>query len=109
MRVFSKDEQAILERYLCLDIDNSKLGILLCLYTGLRIGEICALKWSDISMENNTLSVNKTMQRLQALDSSTSQKTKVLVSYPKSDCSIRTIPLPDFIADKLRQFCPNRK
>jgi integrase len=64
MRVLTKDEQAVFEKYLSSDLDASKLGILLCLYTGLRIGEICALKWSDIALDGHTLKVNRTMQRV---------------------------------------------
>jgi len=106
MRVLSKNEQAILEGHLCSDMDESKLGIFLCLYTGLRVGEVCALKWSDISIEDGTLTVSRTMQRIQALDDICSSKTKVLVTDPKSDCSTRTIPLPDCLMDKLTKFRP---
>ena len=104
--ILSKDEQATLEKYLCSNMDESKLGVLLCLYTGLRIGEICALKWSDVSLEKRFLTVNCTMQRVQSLDSSSTTKTKVIITDPKSTCSTRIIPLPDCILDKLIQFCP---
>ena len=107
MRVLSKDEQAILEKYLCANMDTSKLGILLCLYTGLRIGEICSLRWRDISLENHTLTVKHTIQRMQTLDADGSKKTKVLVTEPKSDCSMRIIPLPDILIDKLKVFRPD--
>ena len=107
MRVLTKDEQASLEKYLCIDINESKLGVLVCMYTGLRIGEICSLKWSDISLNENTLTVSRTMQRMQTFDNGSLSKTKVLVTNPKSACSSRTIPLPDCLIDKLRQFCPS--
>ena len=106
MRVLSKDEQAALEKHLSSDMDESKLGVLLCLYTGLRVGEVCALKWSDIALDDKKLTVSRTMQRVQTLDDSCSAKTKVLVSDPKSDCSTRTIPLPDCLIEKLRAFRP---
>ncbi|MCL1998217.1 MAG: site-specific integrase [Turicibacter sp.] len=105
MRVLTKNEQAALEKYLCEDMDKSKLGILLCLYTGLRIGEICSLRWRDISLNSRTLTVSSTMQRMQTLDSA-NKKTKVLETEPKSDCSLRTIPLPDMLVDKLAAFRP---
>jgi integrase len=105
MRVLSKEEQAVFEKYLCADIDECKLGVLLCLYTGLRVGEICALKWSDISLPERILTISRTMQRVQTLDTATSAKTKVLITDPKSDSSIRTIPLPDCLLDMLAQFC----
>jgi integrase len=106
MRVLTKDEQTALERYLCDDIDESKLGVLLCMYTGLRIGEICSLKWSDISLEDSSLTVSRTMQRMQVLDDESPSKTKVFITTPKSDCSMRTIPLPDCMIGKLKDFRP---
>ena len=106
MRVLSKDEQATLEKYLSSELNESKLGIFLCLYTGLRVGEVCALKWSDISIESGTLTVNRTMQRIQTLDDDSSTKTKIFVAEPKSGSSTRTIPLPDCLIDKLTRFLP---
>lgn len=96
MRVLSISEQEKLERVLREDLSLSNLGILLCLYTGIRIGEVCALTWKDIIAQEQILSVNKTMQRLQKLDGS-ERKTRILISSPKSECSIRRIPLPDSI------------
>ena len=106
MRVLTKDEQAALEKHLCSDMDASKLGVLICLYTGLRIGEVCALKWSDIALDEHTLTVRRTMQRVQTIDDSCDSKTKVLVTEPKSDCSVRVIPLPDCLIEKLGVFRP---
>lgn len=93
MRVFSNSEQTKLSSSLCMNLNNSNLGILICLYTGIRIGELCALKWSDVIFEDHCIWIHKTMQRVQTLNSS--QKTKVIISEPKSSCSIRKIPLPD--------------
>ena len=108
MRVLSTDEQTDLEKYLCADMNENKLGILVCLYTGLRVGEICALKWSDISFENGTLTVRRTMQRIQSLEAGAPSKTKVIVTDPKSNSSVRTIPLPDCLINKLKMFCHDR-
>lgn len=107
IRALSKNEQTAFEKYLCADIDESKLGILLCMYTGLRIGEICALKWGDISLNEKTLTVSRTMQRIQVFESKCSPKTKITVTAPKSDSSRRVIPLPDCLIDKLKAFYPN--
>lgn len=106
MRVLTKDEQAVLEEYLCSDIDESKLGLLLCIYTGLRIGEICALKWNDISLKEKILTVNRTMQRVQTLEADCPSKTEVIITHPKSNRSSRIIPLPDCLIDKLKTFRP---
>ena len=104
MRVLSKDEQTALEKFLCTDMDESKLGIFLCMYTGLRVGEVCALMWSDISIEEEILTVRRTMQRVQTFESE--KKTKIIITDPKSHFSKRIMPLPKCLIDKLRQFYP---
>ena len=94
MRVLSHNEQEILCQYLYKNLNERNIGILICLFTGLRIGEICALKWSDISLSEQTIYVHTTMQRIHD-QNGTDKKTKILISTPKSVCSIRIIPLPD--------------
>lgn len=94
LRILSSDEQKRLCKYLYTHISERNLGILICLFTGLRLGEICALKWDDISLSNKTIFVYKTMQRVQ-IKKNSEQKTKLIISSPKSQCSIRTIPFPE--------------
>ena len=72
------------------------------MFTGLRIGEICALKWSDIDLNETILHVNKTVQRITS--SNGSKKTKVIITSPKSESSVRDIPLPPRIIDMLGSF-----
>lgn len=93
MRILSRTEQEILSRYLCEDPTSCNLGILLSLYTGLRIGEICALKWEDIFIEEQYIFVHKSMQRIQTNEKS-DRKTEIVIQSPKSDCSVRRIPIP---------------
>lgn len=95
LRVLSIQEQQRLNDYLYNNLSSCHLGILLSLYTGLRIGEVCALKWGDISFSEQYLIVDKTMQRVQIQNHQ--KKTKVVIQTPKSDCSIRKIPIPDEI------------
>lgn len=95
MRILSMSEQKILSEYLYKDLSLTNLGILVCLYTGIRIGEICALKWEDISFNEQYLYIHKTMQRIQNKNSEDITKTTILISEPKSEHSIRKIPLPD--------------
>jgi signal transduction histidine kinase len=72
---------------------------------GLRIGEVCALQWKDIDLEKRTLTVSKTIQRVQ---SRTGVKhTKLIITEPKSESSKRTIPIPDCLLPLLRQFKDN--
>lgn len=60
IEILSKDEQETLEKStIC--ADNLHFGIYLCLYTGMRIGEVCALQWKDIDLINSTISINKTI------------------------------------------------
>lgn len=102
IRVLSTAEERTLYEYLRGQDDAVARGILLCMYTGIRIGELCALKWDDISMPEQSLRVNRTMQRLQCAKSAP-HRTRVIVSTPKSDCSIRTIPLPDCLMPEIQR------
>jgi integrase len=100
MRVLSADEQTALERVLTREPEDiCKLGVLLCLYTGLRIGEVCALRWDDISINDGILSVKHAVQRMRNFDGDAA--TKILFDTPKSRCSIRDIPIPDFLIPRL--------
>lgn len=102
--VFSNSDKTNLEQYVKLNTDLKKLGILLVMYTGIRIGELCALKWSDIDIENGTLSITKTLQRIKNTDNNSTQKTKIIVGKPKSQKSIRSIPLQSFLINILSSF-----
>lgn len=104
--VLSKREQAVFSSYLMKDTDYAKLGVLICLYTGLRIGEICALKFSDIS--DGIIHVTKTMQRVQNTDCDYGTKTSIVISPPKSFCSVRDVPIPKFLNELImRNYVEN--
>jgi len=60
MRVLSRDEQKRFALYLLDDADSCKFGVLLMLFTGLRIGELCALRRSDINIKEKVISVSAT-------------------------------------------------
>ncbi len=102
LTVFSEQEQKLLISYLLNSGLPSDMGILLTLFTGLRIGEICALRWNKIDLKNGLLSVEESMQRIQNHSEETPCKTRVIVTNPKSLSSIRTIPLPEFILSSLK-------
>lgn len=95
MRVLSSEEQRCFTAYLLETMDECKFGILLALSTGLRLGEICALRWRDISLSEQTLYVRQTMQRLKNLNYKENGKTKIIITVPKSAMSMRKIPLND--------------
>lgn len=67
MRVFTPSEQESLIGTLTNDMDHSKFGVLLSLYTGIRVGELCALQWEDFDLAHSKLKIRKTMQRIQDL------------------------------------------
>ncbi|MCQ4021935.1 MULTISPECIES: site-specific integrase [unclassified Ruminococcus] len=101
-------EQQKLCTYLIKNMDNKNFGILLSLYTGIRIGELCALKWSDIDIRERLLSINKTMLRIQDnMGEQTSRKTRVIITSPKSEDSLRRIPIPETIIDTLLKLKQN--
>lgn len=106
MRILSPVEQKKLSEYLCSHLNSCNLGILICLYTGLRVGEICALQWQDISLDEQYLYIHQTMQRLQSTQQGET-KTHIIISAPKSDCSIRKVPIPDAVLCLLQQYQEN--
>jgi integrase len=109
IHIISRREQTVLEDYLYKDLDLYKLGILVCLYTGLRIGEICALQWENISISKSVISVTQTIQRVKNTDNQMSAKTKILIDTPKSKSSVRDIPVPNFVVDYLKSFKPENR
>lgn len=92
--VFSKREQKKIIDYTVNRKKGKDIGIALTLYTGLRIGEICALKWGDINFKKNYLVVNKTIQRIYMKnDKKNERKSKVIITTPKIRNAIRMIPI----------------
>lgn len=92
-RVLSTEEQRRVVGYLQEDMDECKFGVLLALLTGLRIGELCALRWGSISLKEGTLRVEATMQRIKDKGGESGGQTKIVIGGPKSDSSRRIIPL----------------
>lgn len=101
--VMTKAEQQTLERFLLENIDERKLGGLICLHTGLRLGEICALKWKNVFMESHVIKVVSTLQRIQNPTGETS-KTYISEAIPKSGSSTRTIPISSSLHALLGNF-----
>lgn len=95
-------DQEHLQHYLFQNANLTNMGIALSLSTGLRIGELCALQWKDINLKKRTLTVNKTIQRIQTANGCT--KTKLVMMEPKSESSKRRIPIPDFMVEYMCQF-----
>ena len=98
--VFTCAEQNILTKYLTADMNTSKLGMLISLYTGLRIGELCGLQWQDVDMTSNLIRVRRTIQRI----SDGSGHTYFMIGKPKTVHSEREIPVPDFLMNLMKQY-----
>lgn len=92
---------AVLESYLLENIEEDTcVGIIIALYTGIRIGELCALTWEDINWEEGVLQIRKNIQRTRETDN-LQNRTKVILLDPKTADSARFIPMPQMIADLL--------
>lgn len=93
VEIFEKSDQVALINSLQSKITNKNFGILLTIHTGLRIGELCALKWSDINFDTQLLHINKTIIRTYTKEDG----SKLNITAPKTRSSIRTIPLNKWI------------
>lgn len=78
------------------DKPEAKMAFQFLYWTGMRIGELLALTYNDINLEEKTVSVNKSYQRL---------KGKDVITRPKTPKSIRVITLPDFLVEEFQEYC----
>ena len=101
--ILSSDEHQQLVQGILLRLNLETLGFLIALYTGVRIGEICALKWQDIDFGDKVLHITKTLQRIRNTENAAT-KTKISIGEPKSARSYRDIPIPPFLFDILVQM-----
>ena len=99
-KMLTASQQSLLINYLNDNISPSNLGILISAVTGMRIGELCALKWSDIDLEKRIITVSKTMQRIKNMVGKAA--TKIVITPPKSKTSAREIPIPDVLYSYLK-------
>lgn len=99
--VLSNHDFDSLSAYLFQHSDSRNLGILIALYTGMRIGEICALKWKNINLEERLIHVQSTLQRIYIKNPDHQNISYVTVTSPKSFASIRSIPITSSLAEFL--------
>ncbi|WP_195251237.1 tyrosine-type recombinase/integrase [Romboutsia sp. 1001713B170207_170306_H8] len=100
IKVLSSDQQKLFIE--AIKGHNLEVLFLVALSTGLRLGEILGLKWSDIDFNTGTLTVNRTLQRVTQIDRNGNRESKVIEQLPKTKNSIRTIPIPKNILIKLK-------
>ena len=98
----SDEQQKRIISYIKANMSLTGIGVLLSLFMGLRIGELCGLKWSDIDIAHKVLHINRTVQRICKRNGS--RKTMLIITEPKSSNSRRCIAIPDFLIPYLMKF-----
>lgn len=100
VEAFTREEQRRLEEAIAAGEDRRLFGIRLCLYTGLRIGELLGLEWQDVDMEKGILHIQKTVYR----EKNAEGEWQLFVDRPKTAASERMVPLPGYLAEDLRIY-----
>lgn len=103
--ILTKKDQERLENYIINNQTTFNIGILLSLYMGLRIGELCALTWKDIDLNAGIVRIKSTVARVKNIQGKGNSKTIVTILEAKTNHSIRKIPLSDdliFLLNKLK-------
>ena len=103
LEVLSRSSQKQIMEYVQSHFTFMNLGIYICLCAGLRIGEVCALVWDDIDVENGVINVSKTIQRIYVIEGG-EKHTEVIIDTPKSKNSIREIPIPRDLLKMIKPF-----
>ena len=101
--LLSPSQQRKLCNYLLHNLNPTSLCVLLSLYTGLRVGEVCGLMWRDIDFDKSILTVRRTLQRIR----NGTHSTCLIADTPKSRSSRRSLPIPTFIMKLLRESRSN--
>ena len=101
-KILEDTEREKLIRAILSGLTPESFGILLCMNSGLRIGEICALTWGDIDIDNQIMHVTKTMQRIYRKDQS--PKSYVVITTPKTESSIRDVPISQRVCQLMRKI-----
>lgn len=96
---FSKNDQRKIEQYIFEKQKNKLFGVVLCLYTGLRIGELLSLTWNDMNLQKGIITVTKSCH-----DSWENGNYIKIIDTPKTDCSERIIPIPKQLLSRLREY-----
>ena len=102
--ILNNSDYKKLVSYLSDNINSTKTGVLLALYTGLRIGEICALKWDNVDLKSMIIHIKSTVSRVNI-----EGKTKFILEAPKTKSSVRDIPIPTKLGNILKSLYKVRK
>lgn len=105
MEVLTRAHQKKVMNYIQEHFTFRNLGVYICLCSGMRIGEICALTWEDIDTDNGIINIRKTIQRIYIIEDG-KRRTELLLDTPKTKNSIREVPMS---RDLLRMLKPFKK
>lgn len=109
IKIVLEEDKAKLIKAVYNNLNSRNIGILLCLQTGLRIGELCSLQWQDINIERNLIKIDKTIQRIFIKDDNLNGKSKIIISTPKTYSSIRTVPISSDMSSLLKLIQPKKQ
>lgn len=97
----SKDQEQDLIQCIYMNLNRKTAGILIALFTGVRIGELCGLQMRDVSLADKTICINKTVQRIYDKKKGGSS---IHIGPPKTKTSARTIPVPSLLMNIIKKF-----
>lgn len=101
--VLSKADQKKFMEHLRNNFTFKNLGIFICLSTGMRIGEICGLRWCDVDTVEGVIKVRHTLQRIYIIEGKT-RHTELLLDTPKTANSVRDIPMSSELLKMLKSL-----
>lgn len=101
--VLSKADQKKFMEHLRNNFTFKNLGIFICLSTGMRIGEICGLRWCDVDTAEGVIKVRHTLQRIYIIESE-ARHTELLLDTPKTANSVRDIPMSSELLKMLKSL-----
>lgn len=108
-RVLTLSEWEALSRGMELRGGTTEAAVAIAMYTGMRIGELCALQVGDIDLEEKVIHVRRTVQRIRDAENPDGRKTRVVTDVPKSYNSLRKIPIPEILYEQLERLCFGKK
>ena len=103
MAVMSVGEEQRMLAYLSCHQDRYNLGLQLCLFTGMRIGEVCALKWKDVDLEVGLIRIRRAVHRVYVIDDGP-RRSELTIDFPKTASSYRDIPIAKELSDILHEY-----
>ena len=111
VRIMGSEDYQRLEKFLIENMNDFNFGLLLCMHTGIRVGELSGLRWSDVDFGQHKIQIQRTVLRIRNLDQTVNPatgkipKTILYIGPPKTSQSNREIPLPDKLFFYAKRFC----